>query len=231
MIHKNNSIRYIVNKTNKMISHDAGFHVDESIVISGVNYANEELAKIPTTVFNAIDFKSLSSIVGALFCKGIENYTNCIVNPIEKGHPDILPTNAKTASRAELMNYPNGLEVKCTCGNLKNSIIHEYGVRRINDLGGITWQAHHPEVGKLMAIVWDFNSFDNESPTPIITGVFYANTLLPSDWGTVSGTTGRNTKVTALLKTGKIKLGTGWIAIKDEKIYINRYSKILGFSI
>ena len=35
---------------------------------------------------------------------------------------------------------------------------------------------------------------------------FYSDQLLPSDWGEISGITGRNTKVTAMVKSGKEKM-------------------------
>jgi len=58
--------------------------------------------------------------------------------------------------------------------------------------------------------------------------VFYAANLETSDWGKISGTTGRNTKVTGMLKSGKVKMGTGWVLVIESEIVIAKYKKYLG---
>lgn len=56
--------------------------------------------------------------MGALFATHIAQQTGAIVNPIEKGHPDVIPEKGRGAIEAQLRNYPEGLEIKCTVGNV-----------------------------------------------------------------------------------------------------------------
>jgi len=221
------TINYKTNNVNENMSTDAGFHIDDKIIVNAIEYANAVIETIPTVVFQAIDFKAKSGMIGALFCKGIENNSSGIVNPIEKGYPDLLPSIAKNATRDELMNYQIGLEVKCTAGNLKSKLILGNGEKRVQDLSGITWQAHHQEVNKVIALVWDFYENKKFEMKPIITGVFYSNELTEQDWGKISGTNGRNTKVSGIKVSGKTKLGKGWIAILDKPEYLTKYKHIL----
>jgi hypothetical protein len=80
-----------------------------------------------------------------------------------------------------------------------------------------------------MGIIWDFDQLPKKFP--IISGVFYANNLKEEDWGRISGTTGRNTKVTAMLTSGKEKMGKGNIVIIDNKKYLEAYQKRLNFKL
>jgi hypothetical protein len=61
-----------------------------------------------------IDLKTQSGIVGAIFAAELAALVGAIANPIEKGHPDIVPIFAAAATEAELRNYPTGLEIKST---------------------------------------------------------------------------------------------------------------------
>jgi hypothetical protein len=51
------------------------------------------------------------------------------------------------------------------------------------------------------------------------------------DWGKISGTTGRNTKVTGMGASGKLKMGKGWVAVINRPEYLARYTKLLQFQI
>jgi hypothetical protein len=81
--------------------------------------------------------------------------------------------------------------------------------------------------------VWDFAGAGKpgDKKWPLITGVFYSDLLIKDDWGKISGTTGRNTKVTGMRISGKHKMGQGWILVLDEERYLERYQHILGFRI
>jgi len=105
------------------------------------------------------------------------------------------------------------------------------GQPRINSLEGITWQAHHQEVEELLGLVWDFVKSEHDFNYPKVTGVFYADNLTTDDWGSISGTVGRNTKVTGMKVSGKEKMGQGWVALIDNPQYKNLYQRILKFSI
>jgi transcriptional regulator with XRE-family HTH domain len=208
-----------------------GFSVSTADIVYACLLTASQLEELPFTLFNSIDLKSLSGMVGALFSANLANKVNAIVNPIEKGHPDIIPVYGKIASEEKLRNFSEGLEIKCTVGNLKIGSKLNVGERRLPYLTGLTWQAHHQEVEQLMGLIIDFagTSFEKKS-YPIITGVFYSPNLNVSDWGEISGITGRNTKVTGMRVSGKHKMGNGWVCLLNESEYITIYESKLSFN-
>ncbi len=216
---------------NKKFNINCGFQVNSSHIKTALNQTNDFLETIPSTVYRSIDYKTTSSIIGSMFCQSIANITGAIVNPIEKGHPDVIPLTGQNSSEELLRNYPEGLEVKCTVGNIKTGENLRAGETRVNFLTGITWQAHHQEVGKLLGIVWDFVSSSRDFNYPKVTAMFYANNLVTEDWGQISGTSGRNTKVTGMLSSGKTKMGQGWVALFNNRNYIETYQKIMKFTL
>jgi hypothetical protein len=217
-------------KINQDFIIDAGFIVNAHHIAEAASHTNIRLSELPSNLFRSLDFKTCSSILGALFCTALARETNAIVNPIEKGHPDILPRSAQAATESELRNYPSGLEIKCTVGNVRTGVNLRAGQQRIDSLTGITWQAHHREVKHLVGLVWDFVNEDQGFSFPAITGVFYSDDLNESDWGMISGTTGRNTKVSGMCSSGKRKMGSGWIVLIDHQSYLERYSNILNIT-
>ncbi|MCH4336394.1 hypothetical protein [Staphylococcus haemolyticus] len=222
-------MEYIENKNfNIDLKKDCGFEINKEDLITVLNHTNDMLRLLPSTVYLALDYKSVSSIVGAIYCKMCEENLDCIVNPIEKGHPDVLPKNAVNDidNEKKLRNYGIGLEIKCTVGSVEKK--HEKNLQRINKLNGLTWQAHHREVDRLLAIVWDFVPSENgNSIFPKITGLFYSSDLEEDDWGAISGTSGRNTKVCGMKKSGREKLGSNWICILNDERYEKKYKKIM----
>jgi hypothetical protein len=61
----------------------------------------------------------------------------------------------------------------------------------------------------------------------MLVGVFYTDTLIEDDWGAISGTTGRNTKVCGMLQTGKEKMGNGWIVLINQANYLTKLRRYL----
>ena len=98
---------------------DVGFSVSATQVLEAVNLTNSNLIDLPTGLYRSLDYKTTSAIVGSIFCDSVARNTLGIVNPIEKGHPDVIPPAGASASEEQLRNYPEGLEVKCTIGNIK----------------------------------------------------------------------------------------------------------------
>jgi hypothetical protein len=193
--------------------------------------AAEELEALPFTLYRSIDLKTLSGIAGALFATHVARLTGTIVNPIEKGHPDVIPAVAVSATEAELRNYGEGLEIKCTVGNVQKGSQLSPGRRRLDQLTGITWQAHHREVTSLMGLVIDFSGNEtSQGQFPLITGIYFSCDLEIEDWGKISGTTGRNTKVTGMRTSGKRKMAEGWVLILNEEGLFERYQEVLGSS-
>jgi hypothetical protein len=85
-----------------------GFEVNGQHIESALHQTNEFLSTIPSSVYKNIDYKTTSSIVGSMFCQSIANVTGAIVNPIEKGHPDVIPKAGENSSEELLRNYPVG---------------------------------------------------------------------------------------------------------------------------
>lgn len=215
-------------KINTSFSKNLGFDITHNDILSAVNGVNNFLLSLPPNLYRSIDFKTTGAMIGAIFCtKIVEQVPNTVVNPIEKGHPDIIPITGLGSSEEVLRNYPVGLEIKGTIGNLKNGANLRAGETRINELSGITWQAHHREVNNLLGIVWDFVNQNNGFNFPAITGAFFSDQLTSDDWGEISGTTGRNTKVTGIRKSGKDKMGNGVILLYNSAPHLSKYSRLL----
>lgn len=210
---------------------EPGFSVAAADVLESISLTNAVLRDLPQNLYRSLDFKTTSAILGAVFCDSLASRTDGIVNPIEKGHPDIVPQSATSATEEQLRNYPIGIEVKCTIGNVASGSNLKAGDKRIDHLTGVTWQAHHREVQELMGLAWDFVQGDTAFRYPGITGVFYSANLKTEDWGAISGTTGRNTKVTGMRSSGKSKMGTGWVAQVDCEKYLKAFSRLLGVPI
>lgn len=207
---------------------DVGFSVSIMQVSDALNRTNSSLLSLPAGLYRGLDYKTTSAIVGSLFCDQVASATSGIVNPIEKGHPDIIPLAGESATEGQLRNYQDGLEVKCTIGNIEQGANLRAGERRLDKLTGISWQAHHREVNKLMGLVWDFVQLGDAFRFPAITGIFYADDLISDDWGQISGTTGRNTKVTGMRISGKRKMANGWVMLIDHPDYWSTYFRLLG---
>lgn len=208
---------------------DCGFIVTGKNIYDAVDHTNKILADLPSTLYSSIDYKTTSATIGAIFCDSVANFVGAIVNPIEKGHPDLVPPEAAFCSEEQLRHYPCGLEIKCTVGNIEAGANLRAGRTRIDVLTGITWQAHHREVSSLLGLIWDFVDDGKTFNYPAITGVFYDDTLVEDDWGKISGTTGRNTKVSGMTASGKRKMGAGWVVLIDNEAYIQKYSRYLHF--
>lgn len=220
---------YVINKN---FGIECGFTVSSEDIQFAALMTSNQLEDLPFTLFQSINLKALSGMVGAIFALFLAERVGGIVNPIEKGHPDIIPESGKNASEELLRNYPEGLEIKCTVGNVAKGSDLETGQERLPQLTAITWQAHHREVESLMGLVIDFaGNIKDRKLFPAITGVFYSGELSITDWGKISGTTGRNTKVTGMTASGKRKMGEGWALLLNDNSYTDRYKKILHFNL
>lgn len=215
----------------KEFNANLGFNISTAEVLKAAYELNDFLMTLPPHLYKSLDFKTTGSMVGAIFCAQLaDNITGAMVNPIEKGYPDIIPLSGANASEEQLRNYPQGLEIKGTIGNLPKGVKLKGGQQRIDALSTVTWQAHHREVNNVLCIIWDFCNEKKGFMYPALTAAFYTNDLLTSDWGEISGTTGRNTKVTGLRESGKRKLGKGLILMYNSEKYIKKYSKIMKIS-
>lgn len=235
--HKPSGKQLVNLQTSYLLRQDAeiycGFAVKPAEIYQAIVMSAQLMQTLPFSLFNSLDLKATSGMIGAIFINYLaEQLGDAIPNPIEKGHPDIVPSRARLASEAKLRHYPEGLEIKCTVGNVTKGSGLQTGDVRIQNITGLTWQAHHREVESLLGLVWDFAGYDhNGRKSPIITGAFFTDQLEKNDWGAISGTTGRNTKVTAMRLSGKQKMGEGWLVILNSPAYLSRYQKALKFEI
>ena len=209
------------------IEFKCGFPLTCHDVVKAIDDTNQHLAQLPSSLFRAIDYKTTSAMIGCILCDHISLNSNgqAMVNPIEKGHPYILPCFSHHATEEDLRNYPEGLEVKCTIGGVSKGASLQKAAPRLSETTTITWQAHHQEVSELLGITYDYINTPNGTK-PIITAAFYSDNLSPNDWGEISGTTGRNTKVCGMLASGKRKMASGWFAAVDIPGYIELYERI-----
>lgn len=219
---------YIVNQH---INFNCGFPLSTTDVVNAIHNTNDVLEKLPASLFRSIDYKTTSAMIGCILCENIAIATNgmAIVNPIEKGHPDIVPQQAIGCTEEQLRNYPIGLEVKCTIGGVPKGSNIGKAAPRIDNISNVTWQAHHQEVSELFGVTFDYiPTFSGYKP--VITATFYCDHLGISDWGDISGTKGRNTKVCGMKASGRKKMGSGWFTIlNDSPIYLQKYSQIFKF--
>lgn len=223
-----NSKICLMNYRIRKLNVNLGFDLTDEAILRATEKLNAFLETLPPSLYNNIDFKTTGALIGAVYCAQlVTEIKGSAVNPIEKGYPDIIPKSGIDAAEEELRNYPCGLEVKGTIGNLKTGVKLKAGESRIKDLQGITWQAHHREGKLLLGFVWDFVNEKSDFVYPAITAVYFTDRLTEDDWGKISGTTGRNTKVTSMLKSGKIKMHAGNVLIYAKEDYINKYNKLL----
>jgi hypothetical protein len=216
-------MNYLINNE---FQYTSGFSINADNVIKAVYETNGAIIKNPANLYKTVDLKTTSSILGAIYCGCLaHNITGAIVNPIEKWHPDIIPESGRNSTETELRNYPYGIEIKATVGNVKTGVSLKHRQNRLQFLTGITWQAHHREMRELMGLIWDFDNLVKDFTFPITTGVFFSPNLILDEWGTISGTTGRNTKVCGMTSTGRVKMKEGWIVI--HKKYIEKYNQLL----
>lgn len=213
-------------KVKETFSVECGFTLTSKNVLHAVTLTNQVLSRLPASLFRSIDFKTTSAIVGAVFCEHLADHTNAIVNPIEKGHPDVLPATAAGSTEAQLRNYPSGLEVKVTIGNLPTGLNLRAGVERVKQITNLTWQAHHRDIRALMGLTWDFSQEQDAFKHPKVSGAFYSAHLLEEDWGEISGTTGRNTKVCGMRTSGRAKMGAGWILLSESPDFQTMFKRV-----
>jgi hypothetical protein len=222
--------------------------VDISKIKEALAICNEKIKTIDTAVpelFPILGMRNLSAFVGELFAKSLEQATDklLIKNPHQDGYPDLLAmTEEGKKAWHDLRNnlqdkkpfspfISGGLEVKATCGAVPTpAVLAKKGLRR-PDIGdtriefstGYDWKAHHRLTNNLLGLVWDFID-----AKPIIVAVFYSSDLKEEDWGTIVQPKeggGRTTSVSIMTRGGILKMYQGWLAVIDDRKYIDYFNK------
>lgn len=105
-----------MNYITKPLNVNLGFNVDDEKILFAANDLNNFLSSLPPSLYRNLDFKTTGAMIGALYCSYLaERIDGAIVNPIEKGYPDIIPESGINATEEQLRNYPYGF------GNKRNN--------------------------------------------------------------------------------------------------------------
>ena len=98
-------------RINRNFRINVGFLVDHQRIKEATEQTNKILEDLPSTLYCSIDYKTTSAMVGAIFCDTLAKFTEGVVNPIEKGHPDIIPRYGLNSTEEKLRNFGVGLEI------------------------------------------------------------------------------------------------------------------------
>ena len=256
-----NKLKYIINNKHS-VKIDNKVIITNSQILQAIEFSNEALISLDKqtkefeiNIFEIMGMRNLSGVVGEYFGKSLQKFSNQNLqsNLHQDGYPNLLLTNSddkleyyhtlytvengKKYPKEKALFSPykfGGIEVKATCGTtppasqVPKPLI---GEQRINLLNSFDWKAHHRDTNNLIGILWDFI---DEVPT--IIAVFYSNNLSQEDWGRivhpkVDG--GRTTSVSIMNSSGVKKMCTSWIAVLDDKKYIEKLKlkKWIGYDI
>jgi len=207
-------------------------------------------------LFEVLGQRNLSGLIGEIFSRYVCNELKiCILNPHPDGRPDILNIqdkktkkyfeeecfsivgNRRIPLKAKFTPFKyGGIEVKCTIGspinNYKKILFEKTGKRdfamgmpRINYLDSFNYWAHHRHSTNLVCLYYDY--YESKHNIPQVLSIFSVS-LNENDWNVVSlgKTSAKKTSNTSLNKDGRKKLYSSCIAIVDDSIYINKFSKI-----
>lgn len=206
------------------------------------------IAESADNIFAILGMRNLSSFIGEIFVNSLSKASNgfLIKNPHQDGYPDLLVMTEKGKELLEKLAdnmqdkspfsgfATGGLEVKATCGSVptpahlqrKGLKKPEIGDQRIKLLTSYEWKAHHRLTNNLIGIVWDFID-----KIPVIVGLFSCTELTEDDWGKivqpkVGG--GRTTSVSIMTHAGIVKMYQGWLAVINDKQYIDFFNRVNG---
>jgi hypothetical protein len=156
-------------------------------VNAALSRANEPIEDISFQLYDVIDLRMLSGLIGEMFVDEICDIHDFLrKNPNIDGYPDLLDlstTSARqladtTAIRQFLSFSHGGLEVKNTFGVKKAKTQIPPRATRLGKLKPtLVWKAHHQQTNDLVALQSDY-----VDRVPQIVAVFYSKDLTPADW-------------------------------------------------
>lgn len=246
---------YLINAESN-IEIEENFSIPRRKIVEAIQLTNHKITELSSrlsslniNLFETLGLRNLSGTVGEIFVQSISDVTKSkvIKNPHQDGYPDLLRKDTSFHeeyfhSCVDIKNdkiYPKdkelfspykygAFEIKATCGETppaKKIPKPLVGEQRIQILTKFDWKAHHRETTKLMSLVWDFID-----ETPIIVAVFFRTDLTEEDWGKIISPKegkGRTTSVSIMTRNGVKKMCENWIALLDDDIYIERFSKFI----
>jgi hypothetical protein len=235
-----NEENYYVNKKNSKFHKysDAGESFEPRDMLKAAIETNKAISTLTKTfkresdmeLFDVIDKKQTGAFIGAIFIQKLADESDYLSkNPSQTGHPDLVPTKFvdedKDWDQKYWDQFPHGgVEVKTSCGNLKNGMTHILTINdsRVDHITGVVWKGHHNEINYLLGLYWDYI----DSVPKIISAVF-SNELVPDDFtNTVPKVGGGHTTNVCITKaSASIKLGNGWVFCLKERKYSQLMAK------
>ncbi len=174
--------------------------------------------KMSLNIFQVIDFRMLSGLVGELLVTNIsESISHLYKNPNIDGYPDLL--NCSTVDKKEIVDHwkktdPSkfilfpfgGIEVKNTFGTKKSGVKIPHAKSRVSHIQGrLQWKAHHQSTNHLLAL---FSDFIDDCPQ--IVAAFYSENLEESDW-----TEKQQPKEGSAMTSFSVTRPSGWRKLRD----------------
>lgn len=214
----------------------SGLQVEVSEIRDAVDAVNSKLRQLADTtssiafnIFEVLDFRMLSGMVGESLVSGMASATPGLErNPNIDGYPDLMDVSKpryrsdvakwRESNMREFIAYPHGgIEAKNTFGTKKaksDLLPGEQRIERINKK--LDWKAHHRSTNHLLASLSDF--IDD---CPQIVAVMYSDELTEADWAVKQNPREGSTMTSfSVIKTsGCEKLRRGLRLCLDDPLY------------
>ena len=227
---------YIASKS--AIQLNSGFKLEVEILKNAVEHVNSQFSdleerteKMALNIFEVIDFRMLSGLLGETLVSTLSNDVRSLrKNPNIDGYPDLIdvsqPKFEQDSDRwvardlSKFIKYPHsGIEVKNTFGVKKPGVGLLPGQNRISKINKKPdWKAHHTYTNNLLAL---FSDFINGCPQ--IVAVMYSDQLSTSDWKEKQNPK-KNSTMTSFSNiepSGWQKLKSNLILCRSEEPYLN----------
>lgn len=208
---------YLINK--KLTSDDLLYanedtkkYLTAETIIRAIEQANLDIKKqyddmnnYVAPLLRNIPLKNFSGAMGE--CLGVHLSTilgDVKKNPHEAGAPDFIPVSLRsdrwfTKPTQEYYAH-GGFDTKASYSKNKKFM-------------QVSASSHHNQTSTVLVVQWVWNT----SNVPEVIGVFYTNKLTRTDWKLSRGKPGsKTTNAAALTKTGKEKLRSGWVVLRDD---------------
>lgn len=191
-------------------------------------YIGRETAKMAVDIFDVIDFRVFSGMVGEAYATTLQEVlgNRLVKNPSIDGYPDLVQNVTpemqryfKSCGYEQFLDYKyGGIEIKNTFGTKKDGRPILMGDQRIDDINDkLDWKAHHRKTNHLLALFSDY--YESK---PIIAAAFYSDTLTKDDWQKVQrpamGST--MTSFSTIEKSGCTKLREGMLFCINDPAYL-----------